>query len=192
MLFSDRMQGVGPLYTVRNDRLFLLSVALHAWTGHYPLGVGDLLWKVWVPLTSTTTFSLAIARHKPWASHQLPLSTWETKKKLLLTCKMHSVTKGTSRWEFQLKTITFTLWWINNSPGHRREVPPHWGSTGHDPRLLSCSKVQQSGIVRHHLRLWKSSSSCVTWNVSPHQVFQSRENGKLLLVLKKEISFDEP
>lgn len=192
MLFSDRMRGVGPLYTVRKWQAFssfccfaCVDRTLSSWCGWPALeGLG--------PSDQHHNLLLGHSQAQPWASHQLPLSTWETNKKLLLTCKMHSVTKGTSRWEFQLKTITFTLWWINNTPGHRREVPPHWGSTGHDPRLLSCSKVRQSGTVRHHIRLWKSSSSCVTWNVSPHQVFQSRENGKLLLVLEKEISFDEP
>lgn len=161
------------------------------------MGGHDIILWVWV-ICSGKSDSLLPApqpspwpRHKSWASSQLPQSTWETKEKLLLRCKMHSVTKGTSRWEIKLKTITFTPRWINSTLGHRREFPPHWGSTGRDPRLFSCSKVQQSGTVRHPARLWGSSSSCVMWNVSAPQVFQSREKGKLWLLLKKEISFDE-
>lgn len=60
--------------------------------------------------------------------------------------------------------------------------------TGDDPRLLPCGKVQQS---QQWDTLQGSGHPAPLVSLKWHQGFHSREKGKLWLLLRKEISFDE-
>lgn len=89
--------------------------------------LGPFLWQIWVPLTSTMTFSLAIPQA---LVTDLPASCPNRrgnsgKSMLLLMCKMCSVAEGTSKWELKIKSITFTPWRLNRTPPALGKELPH-------------------------------------------------------------------